>query len=119
MVRTRPACRVPPGAMLEPKLVSSAVRCWAFTGPGPPSPTLCSWARKGVTRAQSATTTAQAAANGWERDLRIVITLDCRLICAASTGRKCQSLVTAASRSAQVCAAVFDHDAAIHDDADA
>src|ERR1700722_18902086 len=112
MVRTRPACRVPPGAMLEPKLTSSAVRCWAFTGPGPPSPTICNWAREGVTRAQRATTNAQAAASWRERDVRFFITLNCRLRYAASPGRKCQSLVKAAVGivSGQVGAAVLDHD---------
>ena len=79
-------------AMVEPKLTSSAVRCCAFTGPGPPSPTDSSWARAGRSAAQNNTTKAQAAASRWESEPRIFITLDCRLFGTDPTGREPKSV---------------------------
>src|ERR1700734_1805032 len=38
IVSTSPACSVPPTAICGDSVVSSAVRCSAFTGPGPPLP---------------------------------------------------------------------------------
>src|SRR5215831_16731118 len=79
---------------------SSAVRCCALTGPGPPSPTTGSWAFAGAFK-----TKAQARkSNVLKR--RMVISINCRALKRLYLSLRCQ-------------VSVFNHDATVHHDMDA
>src|ERR1700751_5034223 len=79
---------------------SSAVRCWALTGPGPPSPTIGSWAFAGGFK-----TKAQAS-NSNELRRRMVISINCRALKQRYLSLRCQ-------------VSVFNDDATVHHDMDA